>query len=158
MKKRLYIAYGSNLNIEQMAQRCPTAKLIGTSEIKDYELVFKGVATIEKKKGSIVPVCVWDLKKEDEEALDVYEGYPRLYIKENLRIKLNGKTENAMVYIMTPNHRLGMPSDHYLNIIAKGYEDNGLDVNVLDEAVKETVRKIEEERESQSQFNFNWRW
>ena len=27
MSKRLYVAYGSNLNIQQMASRCPGAKL-----------------------------------------------------------------------------------------------------------------------------------
>ena len=40
MEKRYYIAYGSNLNIAQMRVRCPQARIIGTSEIKDYELLF----------------------------------------------------------------------------------------------------------------------
>ena len=40
-KQRLYIAYGSNLNLEQMAFRCPTAKVVGKSELKDYELLFR---------------------------------------------------------------------------------------------------------------------
>ena len=35
---KLYIAYGSNLNLEQMANRCPTAKVVGTSEIKDHNV------------------------------------------------------------------------------------------------------------------------
>ena len=43
-KKQLYIAYGSNINLEQMAYRCPHSKVIGTSEIKDFELEFRGVA------------------------------------------------------------------------------------------------------------------
>jgi len=33
MKNKLYIAYGSNLNLTQMAKRCPTAKVLGASEI-----------------------------------------------------------------------------------------------------------------------------
>ena len=37
-KKQLYIAYGSNINLEQMAYRCPHSKVLGTAEIKDYEL------------------------------------------------------------------------------------------------------------------------
>ena len=51
-KKQLYIAYGSNINLEQMAYRCPHSKVIGTSEIKDFELEFRGVATIVPKKGA----------------------------------------------------------------------------------------------------------
>ena len=29
MSKKLYIAYGSNLNLKQMKYRCPTAKFVG---------------------------------------------------------------------------------------------------------------------------------
>ena len=45
MKEKLYLAYGSNLNIVQMIIRCPDAKFYGTAEIKDYELLFKGSKT-----------------------------------------------------------------------------------------------------------------
>ena len=82
MCKRYYLAYGSNLNIPQMRHRCPTAKVIGTAEIKDYELLFKGsktgsYLTIEPKKGAKVPVAVWEVKQGDEANLDVYEGATR---------------------------------------------------------------------------------
>ena len=60
-KKQLYIAYGSNINLEQMKYRCPHSKIVGTSEIKDYELEFRGVATIVSSKGSTVPVLIWEL-------------------------------------------------------------------------------------------------
>ncbi len=80
-KPTLYIAYGSNLNLPQMAFRCPTAEVAGTSELKDYELLFRGgrrgaVATVEPKEGSSVPVLLWKIRQKDEEALDRYEGYP----------------------------------------------------------------------------------
>ena len=39
---KLYVAYGSNLNKEQMRYRCPTAKFVGTGIIEGYELQFKG--------------------------------------------------------------------------------------------------------------------
>lgn len=42
MEKRYYIAYGSNLNVRQMRMRCPSARIIGTSKLNDYELLFKG--------------------------------------------------------------------------------------------------------------------
>ena len=64
--KYFYLAYGSNLNVRQMKLRCPTARVVGTAEIKDYELLFKGsqtgsYLTIEPKKGGIVPVAVWEV-------------------------------------------------------------------------------------------------
>lgn len=41
-KPTLYIAYGSNLNLPQMAKRCPTAEVVGASRLKNYELLFRG--------------------------------------------------------------------------------------------------------------------
>ena len=84
MKKRYYIAYGSNLNIRQMKMRCPSARIIGTSEIPNYELLFKGsktgsYLTIEPKEGSTVPVAAWEVTDLDEAALDRYEGFPTFY-------------------------------------------------------------------------------
>ena len=39
-KPKLYMAYGSNLNLYQMAYRCPTAQVAGKAVLKDYELLF----------------------------------------------------------------------------------------------------------------------
>ena len=63
MEKRYYIAYGSNLNVNQMRVRCPHATILGTAELKDWELLFKGsktgsYLTIEKCEGGIVPVAI----------------------------------------------------------------------------------------------------
>ena len=69
-----YVAYGSNLSVEQMALRCPDATIIGTGRIRDYKLVFRFHADIEKSKGSYVPVLVWKISKADEKRLDIYEG------------------------------------------------------------------------------------
>ena len=95
MNKRYYIAYGSNLNIYQMRFRCPTARIIGTAVIPNYELLFKGsktgsYLTIEPKKGSSVPVAVWETTDQDELALDRYEGYPAFYYKKELTLPIKG--------------------------------------------------------------------
>ena len=78
-KKRYYIAYGSNLNVQQMRMRCPYASVLGTAELDGWELLFKGSGTgsyltVERRKGSQVPVGVWEVSEADERALDRYEG------------------------------------------------------------------------------------
>ena len=73
-KKQLYIAYGSNINLEQMAYRCPHSSVVGNSEIKDYELEFRGVATIVPKENASVPVLIWKLDERDLPTLNQYEG------------------------------------------------------------------------------------
>lgn len=160
---KLYIAYGSNLNLSQMKKRCPTAKVIGKSEIEDYELVFKGsktnaVATIEPFEGSVVPVLIWDIRDEDEKALDRYEGYPNLYGKEEIKITLDDNHISAMVYIMTPGHQYGNPSEFYLETIERGYTDSGFNTDVLYNAVEKSIEKmkvcekvIEEVKEDKAQ-------
>ncbi len=158
-KNRLYIAYGSNLNLPQMAHRCPTAKVVGTSEIKDYELVFRGgrrgaVATIEPLEGSAVPVLLWKIKPQDEEALNRYEGYPRFYRQEMMEVELDGKPVNAMVYVMNDGHEYGAPSDFYLNTIAEGYDSAGFDTEFLDDAVEKSIRLAQEqEAAEEAQYN-----
>jgi hypothetical protein len=146
MSKRLYVAYGSNLNVEQMRLRCPSARIIGTAEIDDYELLFKGsltgsYLTIEKKKGYSVPVAIWEVQPRDEKNLDIYEGYPNFYYKKELTVCIKGirtgklQSRRAFVYIMHEDRPLGQPSEYYLNACARGYYFFDFDVNRLIQAV-----------------------
>lgn len=162
----LYIAYGSNLNLPQMAFRCPTAKAVGISEIKDYELLFRGgqrnsVATVEPFKGSRVPVLLWKLKERDLQALDRYEGYPHFYRKEIMEVELKGRPVSAMVYIMNDGHFPGSPSDYYLNTILEGYKSAGFDTEILERAVEKSIRLAQEQQEQEpeqgSLFGPEWR-
>ena len=94
--KRYYVAYGSNLNVRQMRWRCPGARIIGTSELKDYRLLFKGsktgsYLTIEPEVGCTVPVAVWEVTGQDELALDRYEGFPSFYYKKELVLDVKGE-------------------------------------------------------------------
>lgn len=149
-KERLYIAYGSNLNLPQMASRCPTAKPVGTTELKGHELVFRGwkrggVATVEPNADSSVPVLVWSIKPEDETALDQYEGFPRLYTKHMIDVELDGKTASAMIYVMTPGHEAAYPSQYYFDVIAEGYKSAGFDLAVIDVALERTKEIMRQE-------------
>lgn len=140
-KSRFYIAYGSNLNLQQMKHRCPTAEVVGTAVLRNWKLWFRGgnggaVATVERERGCEVPVLVWRIQPQDERALDRYEGWPHLYRKETLRLTVNGKRVYAMVYIMNEaGHPYGIPSAGYLNTIREGYESANFDTGVLYDAV-----------------------
>lgn len=148
-KDRFYITYGSNLNLEQMKRRCPTAEVVGTAVLTNWRLWFRGgthsaVATIERERGFSVPVLVWKIQPRDELALDRYEGWPFLYRKETLRVTVNGKRIYAMVYIMNEaGHPYGVPAVDYLNIIREGYKSAGFDQQTLDDAVKNSKEAAE---------------
>ena len=129
-KKTLYIAYGSNINLEQMAYRCPTAERISTGFVENYELEFRRVATIIPKQDNKVPVLVWELKPEDEKSLDRYEGFPNMYRKETIPVKIGDEVVDGMVYIMNGG-QISPPPESYYTGILKGYVDNGMDTSYL---------------------------
>lgn len=137
MTKKLYVCYGSNLNVSQMAYRCPDARIYGKGILKSYRLAFYGVASIVKKRSGNCPVGVWEISENDEKNLDRYEGYPRLYRKENVTVTLdNGKTISAMAYIMNVDGPEYEPSTGYYATIYEGYEDFGMDTQYLEDAVE----------------------
>lgn len=112
--KKLYIAYGSNLNLVQMAARCPSARVYAKGVLNNWELVYRGAmtnshATIIRKKGSTVPVLVWEIQPKDEYFLDIYEGYPHYYSKKDIMVDIGGKKKKAMVYIMNKRQLPGRP-------------------------------------------------
>ena len=145
MEKRYYIAYGSNLNIRQMQRRCPGARVIGTSEIENYRLLFKdsrtgSYLTLEPKEGSSVPVAAWSVTDADEAALDRYEGFPAFYYKAKMRLPIKGirtgkvRMRNVFVYIMHEERPLGLPSEFYLETCLQGYRSFGFDEKILAQA------------------------
>ena len=82
MSRKEYFAYGSNLNFEQMAYRCPEATVVGTAKLDGYELAFRrGYLTILPKEGATVEGLIWSITDHDESQLDCYEGYPTLFIQ-----------------------------------------------------------------------------
>ena len=145
-KKRYYLAYGSNLNMEQMHYRCPGAVPLGTAELEGYRLLFKGsktgsYLTIEKADGFTVPVGVWAVTEADEKRLDCYEGFPHFYYKTEMDITYTGLVSkkahrvNAFVYIMHEGRPLGMPSRMYVDTCAEGYRYFNFDIGFLVDAI-----------------------
>ena len=150
---KLYVAYGSNLNKQQMKDRCPGAKFVGIGVIEGYELQFKGArygahATIAPKEGSSVPVGIWSIQKRDEISLDVYEGYRKIgycyYDKEKIPVRLaDGRTIYGMVYIMDQRKDFGEPSSRYYETVREGYRNCGLDESVLERALYASMELAE---------------
>ncbi len=142
MANKLYVAYGSNLNLKQMAWRCPRAKVVGIGNLKGYQLTFRRVATIEPEKDAVTPVGVWEITPRDEIGLDIYEGYPRMYRKETVTVTMHDGTEKqAMVYIMNSGEPM-KPSSGYYETIRKGYTDVGLDAKYLQAALDDTEKRM----------------
>lgn len=147
-EERLYFAYGSNINLDQMAHRCPNAQVVGPVVLEDYKLLFRsnsnrnGVATIRPHKGRKVHGLLWKITPECERALDVYEGFPRLYNKQDVIVRDNsGREITVMAYVMTDLCKEpAMPSSYYYNGIMAGYRQNGLPVSALRRVWQQTAK------------------
>jgi len=118
-----YIAYGSNMVQEQMAYRCPGARLIGMGYLPAAQLEFYLHATVEqaRSKDAKVPVAVWEISEADEAMLDRYEGYPSYYIKAERTVRMTDGSEiKGMIYLM--NHkRVAPPTRDYFEGIRRAY-------------------------------------
>ena len=144
--KKYYIAYGSNLSVEQMADRCPDAKIAGQAVLAGWELLFRGCATIAPNPKKNTPVLVWEISERDEGNLDLYEGYPNYYRKEDLNIELlreeaEPEMVTAMVYIMENDFGHRAPSRYYYKVLHDGYKAFRFPMHILEGALKECMDK-----------------
>lgn len=146
MKQLFYIAYGSDLNMAQMANRCPNAEPVGTGYLNNYQLVFKGdysgsYLTIEPADGKRVPVGIWKLKPGQRDRLDKYEGWPKRYNRRDFLIDMKaieGKDRTkikAFAYIMRSDVKKAEPSRMFLDVCVQGYKDFKFNKLFLEEAI-----------------------
>ena len=150
---KLYFAYGSNINLSQMAYRCPDAKVVEPVVLEGYELLFRGngggcgVATIAPKEDSQVYGLLWRITPRDELALDFYEGYPHLYDKQPVNVTIQSGAEiTVMAYVMTrEKERLPTePTVGYYEGIREGFRQNGLPVKALEKSLRQCWQEVDE--------------
>ena len=130
----LYFAYGSNLNHFQMKRRCKDSYFIKKINLKNFKLTFRSkyrAADIERKKNSIVPGGLFEISKNDEKRLDIYEDFPILYKK--YYFKYYGK--KVMTYTMVKKTPFKFPTKKYLDIVKRGYKDCKLENKYLKKAL-----------------------
>ena len=144
---KLYVAYGSNLNLSQMAIRCPTAVIYKSGTLQNWEIIYRGeptnsYATIRKKEGSFIPVLIWTIQNSDEQALDRYENFPDLYKKETIVVDCNGNKIEGMIYIMNQSEKVGRPSLSYIETIRQGYIDNSFDLDYFEKTLEQNRMEL----------------
>jgi|TARA_B110000263_G_scaffold190339_1_gene168090 hypothetical protein len=133
--KSYYLAYGSNLNVEQMTNRCPGAKRVGSFYLNGYRLVFRGVADFEKDTDSKLALGLWEITEKDEKALDRYEGVNRGHYRKILwLIDFNEVKYKALIYKMNSDS-VGSPDEYYKDTIEEGFNNFNLNKKYLEESL-----------------------
>ena len=112
----LYFAYGSNLDVDAMARRCPRSKALGLARLERHRLAAmrEGWLTAVRDLSSAVHGVLWDLALSDVAALDRYEGlFEGLYAKRTQPVIAEHAPKRAVVYFGA-NAGPGLPRPAYI--------------------------------------------
>lgn len=102
-----YFAYGSNLDQQQMKERCPEAIVTGKAFLKDYTLAFTifspkrqcGCADVVQNLGGGVWGLLYTITPKDLQELDKFEGHPIHYKRFTVSVvDESGKSVQAETY------------------------------------------------------------
>jgi gamma-glutamylcyclotransferase len=130
-----YFAYGSNLSLRQMRERCPQARRLCSARLPNWTLLFTGgsrsqsggTATIRLQQGQQVLGGVYEIDAACLRSLDTHEGYPSVYDRMNVIVFNDlGDAIEAVTYFKKGRAVEAAPSQSYLAIIREGYRDWGL--------------------------------
>ena len=97
----LYFDYGSNMNVNAMARRCPRSRALGLARLERYRLqvMREGWLTAVRDSSSAAHGVLWDLALSDISGLDRYEGVPQgLYAKLMQPVVTERAPKQAIVY------------------------------------------------------------
>lgn len=146
----LVFAYGSNLSLAQMRQRCPRARLVCAAALFGYAVEFVGysrrwagaVANVRPQHYAHVEGLVFALCPADLRALDLCEGHPVVYERRQLVLRSeSGASIAAEVYLHNNPTQRHQPSREYLGQIARNYKRQGFASEALYHAVRE-IREV----------------
>jgi AIG2-like family len=135
---QLYFAYGSNLCVAQMAERCPSGQVVGRAMLPDHALIFPrrsvrrncGVASITASPGSVVWGAVYRLTAADIAKLDASEGHvptrdpgENAYNKHDVAVLRDGIPSGGITvftYIAISMPGRHLPSADYRGLMIQG--------------------------------------
>lgn len=137
----LYFAFGSNMDIAQMAARCPSTVAIGAAELPGHALCFPrfsprrhcAVAGFCPSPGNSVWGVVYDVSEPDLRNLDAFEGFvpgrdPALngYNRVQVDVHHRSRVISCMTYAANESAAPGLTSRHYLGQLIAGARHHGL--------------------------------
>ena len=137
--RRLYFAFGSNLNLAAMRSRCPDSVPLRTVAVCDWSLVFRGWLDIVPAPGRRLDGAIYRVSAADEAALDEYEGVSTGYY-EQIRMPVPGTGEAAFAYRMLDGSQIFPPPADYYGIVEQGFRDWDLPLAPLEAALEQSCR------------------
>jgi cation transport regulator ChaC len=149
-----YFAYGSSLLRAQMERRLMGNKPVTRAYLKGYRLAFMGnsterkgsVVNLQPDPGRFVPGTLYELNEVMIQYLDRAEACEHgLYRKLEVTVeKDDGEKVPAVCYqLAQDNPPFGQPNLGYLMQVKQGYKEWGLPEEVLEEALKYSLKSVD---------------
>ena len=131
-----YFAYGSNMNLDQMAVRCPGGRMLGLVRKRDWRYLInqRGYVTAQEDPDAETLGCLWELTEEHWAVLDRYEGVAGgFYRRVDCEVVPldSGEPVSAIAY-RAANETPGTPAENYANIVIDGARQIGLPKDYLE--------------------------
>ncbi|MBE7188014.1 gamma-glutamylcyclotransferase [Jatrophihabitans endophyticus] len=129
----LYAAYGSNMDPEQMLQRCPHSPHAGVGWLPGWRLTFGGeehgwdgaLPMICPDPAGQVFVALYEVSPQDLVVLDQWEGADTgLYSRISLRVSTLEGDLLATAYVLD-GYEGGLPSARMIGLISEAAEASG---------------------------------
>lgn len=140
----MIFAYGSNMNLDQMKERCPHSDLASfIAEARGWKLCFPresdkrkgGVGSMEKQEGSSVWGVVFSVSERDLKGLDRNEGVLlKRYTRGPVEVhKQNGDVVQAETYFAVRQREQDFtPHKDYIDLYLQGARHFGLPAEYLE--------------------------
>jgi gamma-glutamylcyclotransferase (GGCT)/AIG2-like uncharacterized protein YtfP len=127
----LYFAYGMNTNQEEMTYRCPDAQSLGHARLIDHAFRFAYHADVVPCAVSYVDGVLWSITDQDLASLDLLEGYPTYYGRDQVRVSQGSRIFLAVCYSMQPGQLDTLPSARYMDMVLEGYAQHQVPTDQL---------------------------
>ena len=127
--ERLYFAYGSNMCLQRLRARTPSAKPVGTGCLHQHDLRFhkesvdgsaKCDAYYTGSEKHSVHGALFVLSDEDKLLLDDYEGLGKGYERKEVLVECGQDQVQAYIYSATRINAGLKPYDWYKRLVLRG--------------------------------------
>lgn len=139
--KRLYFSYGSNMSVRRLSDRVPSAKVMSTAQLYEYELKFHKKSYTKSSKcdvaytgdgDHVVHGVVFEIDEDDKQTLDGFEGCGSGYEEKTVTLELpDGEKIEAFTYYATNVDTSLKPFHWYKEHVVRGAKEHGLPADYI---------------------------
>lgn len=139
------------MNFEQIRKRCPDSNFITSACLEGFKFVYDGysktwkgaVANIIESKEEIVSGGIFEISENDLKKLDICEGYPTNYQREEMEVKDSSNESHKVWVYFRSDKEIGEPTEKYMEMVKVGAINCGLpkDYITIKEQSKSSIIK-----------------